>query len=517
MPRHDTAVVHFVRSLNARIAGGARAVLERAGMFARTGWSSHLVVTGVVNEHEIAQAREAGLLDPALHVHSYVREAPSWQDLQEAGRRAPLAPAAVMTPGTSLVRQVETDGFRRTVETTVDGVVRRQEVTSVNARRTRRVSLFDDRGRRTESWLYVDGLPVVASTIDPGTGRWVRSDYIAEGRYRWATVEYDPPLGTAPATLHTTGEQTDVGTVLARWLDRKFAAWDQVVVFADGENVWQRGLRRMRHPGVRGVSVLHNSHLAAPYDASADTKPHWGGFFDDLTNVHTMVCLTGRQREDLVERYGDLSLEIVHHAVPAPRELPKVTRGRHLVFIGRLAEQKRIEHLLQAFATALTEVPDARLVIYGSGPEEDHVRRWIFELGLDGAVEMRGHTTDPLGAFAEARAAVMTSRYEGLPLTLTEGMAVGTPFIAYDLNYGPAEVIRDGVDGYLVPTGDVEAFAERIVAVLRDDALARRLSEAAREVVDRFSTDRYQRSWTRVLHAVADEATIDRDLVKEDA
>ncbi|WP_165799984.1 MULTISPECIES: glycosyltransferase [Isoptericola] len=377
------------------------------------------------------------------------------------------------------------------------------------------MSLFDDNGRRTESWLYVDGVPVVASMIDPETGQWIRSDYIADGRYRWATVGYEPPLGTAPATLHTTGEQTDVGTVLARWLDREFAAWDQLVVFADGENIWQRGLRRMRHPGVRGVSVLHNSHLGEPYDESAGTKPHWHGFFDDLTNVDRMVCLTGRQRQDLVERYGDLPLEVVHHAVPTPREQVVVPRERHLVFIGRLAEQKRIEHLLDAVAAARARVPDVRLEIYGSGPEEDDVRRWISERGLDGAVEMRGHTTDPLGAFAAARAAVMTSRYEGLPLTLTEGMAVGTPFISYDLNYGPAEVIRDGVDGYLVPAGDVETFADRIVTVLRDDALAKRLSDAAREVVDRFSTDRYRRSWTRVLHDVADGAGPDRGLTKE--
>lgn len=485
-------------------------------MFARSGWSSHLVVTGVVNERDVAMARQAGLLDPALHVHAYLHEAPSWQDLQEAGRRAPLAPAAVLGRGVSLIRHVETDESRRVVETSVDGVVRRQEVTSRNGRRTRRVSLYDEHGRRTENWLYIDGAPVVTSEIDPGTGRWLRSDYIAEGRYRWATVGYEPPLGTAPATLHTTGERTDVGTVLARWLDREFAAWAQVVVFADGENVWQRALRRMRHPGVRGVSVLHNSHLGEPYDATAGTKPHWDGLFDDLTNVRTMVCLTSRQRQDLIERYGDLPLEIVHHAVPAPRERPAVPRGRHLVFIGRLAEQKRIEHLLEAFAAARRTVPDARLEIYGSGPLEDEVRRWISERGLEGAVDMRGHTADPLGAFAAARAAVMTSRYEGLPLTLTEGMAVGTPFIAYDLNYGPAEVIRDGTDGFLVPAGDVEAFADRIVAVLRDDGLAKRLSTAARDVVRRFSAGRYRQSWTRVLDDVADGAGTGRALVKEE-
>src|SRR5690606_3840782 len=70
VPRQDTAVVHFVRSLDARIAGGARAVLERAGMFARSGWSSHLVVTGVRSEEHTSELQSRENL-VCLCLHSF--------------------------------------------------------------------------------------------------------------------------------------------------------------------------------------------------------------------------------------------------------------------------------------------------------------------------------------------------------------------------------------------------------------------------------------------------------------
>jgi poly(glycerol-phosphate) alpha-glucosyltransferase len=256
----------------------------------------------------------------------------------------------------------------------------------------------------------------------------------------------------------------------------------------------------MRHPGVRGVSVLHNSHLDAPYDSDAPTKPDWEPYFTDRTNVDVMVCLTARQRADLHRRYPTLPLQVVHHAVPPVRTDRDPAGGRRVVFLGRLAHQKRLADLAAVFSRVAAAVPDAVLDVYGRGPDEADFRALIEAAGLAGRVVFHGFTHDPLAAFGSARVAVMTSWYEGLPLTLTEAMAVGTPWVAYDLNYGPAEVIRDGVDGYLVPAGDVEACAGRIVRLLTDDDLARSLSTAATEVSARFSRQRYRREWLEVLH-----------------
>src|SRR5690606_5857623 len=97
--------------------------------------------------------------------------------------------------------------------------------------------------------------------------------------------------------------------------------------------------------------------------------------------------------------------------------------------------------------------------------------------------------------FASATATVLSSRHEGLPLVLTEAMGVGTPFVASDINYGPAEIIRHEVDGLLVPAGDIEALADALVRVLGDPAFAARLGERAGDVTKRFTFERWSKEW----------------------
>ena len=303
---------------------------------------------------------------------------------------------------------------------------------------------------------------------------------------------------------HCAGLDQDADGVDLRFVSGRQERAD-LVVFADGENVWQRSLRLMRHPHLRGVSVLHNSHLAAPYDAAAPTKPHWAGFFSDTTNVDAMVCLTERQRTDLLQRYPGLPLHVLRHAAPKPKVRGVRRDGDSVVFVGRLAPQKQLDHLLRAFVLVHEQVPGAHLDVYGHGVEEESLKMLTTELGLDLGTTVRFHgaTSQALHAFAGARVAAMTSFHEGLPLTLTEAMSVGTPFVAYDCNYGPAEVIRDGENGFLVARDDVPALADRLVQVLQDDRLARRLGREAKRVTTSFSPRRYRDAWRDLLGQVA--------------
>ena len=74
----------------------------------------------------------------------------------------------------------------------------------------------------------------------------------------------------------------------------------------------------------------------------------------------------------------------------------------------------------------------------------------------------------------------MTSSFEGYPLSTLESMSRGCPVVSYDIKYGPREQISDGVEGFLVPAGDVELLAQRVIELLRSPELVRRMSAAAR-------------------------------------
>ena len=96
---------------------------------------------------------------------------------------------------------------------------------------------------------------------------------------------------------------------------------------------------------------------------------------------------------------------------------------------------------------------------------------------------------------AGAACVISTTRREAMPLTLLETLAVGTPVVVYDIRYGPREIVRDGVDGFVVPARDIKAAARAVIRLLTEPELRDRMSQSAREVTARFSRQAHDQAW----------------------
>ncbi len=186
-----------------------------------------------------------------------------------------------------------------------------------------------------------------------------------------------------------------------------------------------------------------------------------------------------------------------------PRLVPEdaIAGDRRLVLsVGRLDHQKGFDLLLRAFAMVAAEFPDWDLVVLGEGVERDSLEQLALELNLKGRVGLPGRAGNPADWYECASLYVMSSRFEGFPNTLAEAMAHGLPVLAMNCPTGPAGLIRDGRDGVLVDArGGADGLAEAMRSLMADDARRVRLGEAARAVVDRFSTDQVGRQWDQVL------------------
>jgi len=168
-----------------------------------------------------------------------------------------------------------------------------------------------------------------------------------------------------------------------------------------------------------------------------------------------------------------------------------------LVAMGRLVHLKGFDLLLRALALIKDKHPDWTLTILGEGPSRSELELLRERLGLEGRVALPGKVKDPDTFLQEASLFVMSSRYEGFPMALCEAMAAGLPVICTDCSN--AGIIRDSVDGLLVPIENVEALSRTMDILMGDEAQRKRLASRAPDVVERFAIERVMRMWEEAL------------------
>ena len=178
---------------------------------------------------------------------------------------------------------------------------------------------------------------------------------------------------------------------------------------------------------------------------------------------------------------------------------------RTLLYVGRLAKEKNLGMLLNAFHLALRETPDAKLVLVGGGPYEKELRSMVAELGLQDKALFTGPLRQPdLGsAYAAADVFVWPSGTETQGLAVCEALSAGKPCVVVREG-GTPEYVEDGVDSFLTED-DAGSFADCTLRLLRDEALRRRMSEAAIKSSARFSVSEMTSKFLLFYESVIEE------------
>ena len=179
--------------------------------------------------------------------------------------------------------------------------------------------------------------------------------------------------------------------------------------------------------------------------------------------------------------------------------------SRRVIAVGRYTHQKGFERLIEAWRLLSGRVQGWRLDIIGDGEERAALQGLIDAYGLEASVTLTRPTNDMPAVYNSASLVAMSSRYEGLPMILVEAQAYGLPIVSFDCKCGPADVVKDGVTGYLVPEGDIEALAQRLEVLMRDDELRKQMGTAAREASERYSVERVMARWVELFETVVKE------------
>jgi len=232
-------------------------------------------------------------------------------------------------------------------------------------------------------------------------------------------------------------------------------------------------------------------------------------------SARALVVQTERVRRQMVDVMRGRPIYVIPNAVEArpavaaaPFPAAEPARGRWIVAMGRLAPQKGFDLLIDAFSRVAGRHPAWSLKILGEGPDRSALEQLIDVKGLAGRVVLAGWEPDPGSVLRQGELFVLSSRFEGFPNALLEAMACGLPAVSFDCPSGPAEIIRDQIDGILVPPEDVAGLADAIDRTLADEALRRRLAAEAVRVVERFGVERYFARWDAVLRRDPPESAV---------
>jgi GalNAc-alpha-(1->4)-GalNAc-alpha-(1->3)-diNAcBac-PP-undecaprenol alpha-1,4-N-acetyl-D-galactosaminyltransferase len=180
-------------------------------------------------------------------------------------------------------------------------------------------------------------------------------------------------------------------------------------------------------------------------------------------------------------------------------ERPGEPQQPFLVAMGRLSREKGFDMLLHAAAAVLPRHPEWTMVVLGEGPERTALERLAVDLGLRGRVRFPGRHANPFEVLKKAEMFVLPSRFEGFPNALCEAMACGLAVVSFDCPSGPGEIVRDGVDGVLVPPENVHALAIAIDNMMSDPAKRRKMGARAAEIAARLAPEKVMALWDRLL------------------
>ena len=304
-------------------------------------------------------------------------------------------------------------------------------------------------------------------------------------------------------------------------LDQARACGAQVVHAAMHNASWFLAAARLRHPlRARGLTLIGSLHgsLVGYYHTERQRPP--------TLRVRLAVWLAGRLLDGVITPSEGVARELFQTFKVSPACLHTIYNGvdratlrqqvreavtlpvvhqkegyavRWMVGAGRLSAQKDFETLLQAFAPLARVHPHWHVLILGSGEREETLRQLVDALALGGRVHLVGFQSNPYPWIGSADLFVLSSRYKGFGLVLTEAMSLGVPVIASDCPWGPGEIIRHGEDGLLFPVGDEAALSACMASLMTDGAGRRALARAGVARAADFSEQAMISGYARVL------------------
>lgn len=216
-----------------------------------------------------------------------------------------------------------------------------------------------------------------------------------------------------------------------------------------------------------------------------------------------IITLTERDKNNYIENLNvHNKIQCIYNPIT---EIPKENcdiSAKQIVSVGRLTYQKGFDMLCDVANKVLHNNPDWIWIILGEGEDRQLIEKKIKEYGLEDRLILKGNVSNVDDYYKSSSIFVMTSRFEGLPMTLLEAKSYGLPIVSFNCLTGPSDIITNDFNGYLIEENNVEEMIYKINKVLKNRNKLNEFSVKSKVDIDKFKIETILNKWRSVLEDI---------------
>ena len=263
-----------------------------------------------------------------------------------------------------------------------------------------------------------------------------------------------------------------------------------------------------------GSVKLAESHIARDFVRNFHLMENRGLFYRLIVRywrhkmdraVHNLDALVLLTQHDADSWAGLTKTYVIPNSIPFYPSCSSSCDNKTVIFVGRFNKQKGLEYLIKTWESTFKKHRDWTLPIYGDGDQKEMLYQLISKAGLEKGVKVFQPTKKIMDKYLESSIFLLTSRFEGLPMVIVEAMACGLPVVSFDCPYGPADIIRNGEDGYLVEYLNTDEAALKVCELIENPELRKQMSCNARENIKRFDRNVIMKKWVDLFEILRNE------------
>jgi len=170
------------------------------------------------------------------------------------------------------------------------------------------------------------------------------------------------------------------------------------------------------------------------------------------------------------------------------------------IAIGRYEYQKGFDDLIKIWAMVNKKYPDWKLNIFGDGSQKEYLQNLINNLKLSNTIRLSHTTKNVKEEYLKSSMLIMTSKFEGLPMSLLEAQVCGLPLVSYNCKCGPKDIVKNNENGFLVNQGDTNEMANKIIELIENENLRIKMGQKSIELSENFSETKIMKYWIQLFN-----------------